>query len=100
MKARTPSWTGAGLALLVVGMLTVAVPADAQTQGMNRRADRRGDRQTARGTRQSGREDARAAKHQCLAGDQSRAECRQTKRGMKQGSREKAREQKYGDGQL
>ena len=88
-----------GACVLGMALLTSAMPppSDAQTEGMKRRADRRGDRNDARGTRQSGRETGRAAKHECIAGDDSRAECRQQKRGIKQDARQKAREQKWGD---
>jgi hypothetical protein len=48
----------------------------AQTQGMERRDDRRDNRQGARNE-----------KHACKAGDNSRAECRQHKRDTKQEGR-------------
>jgi hypothetical protein len=51
--------------------------AYAQTQGMNRRTDRRDTRQ-----------DSRSTKHDCnAAGGSSRSECRQTKRDVKQEGR-------------
>jgi hypothetical protein len=52
-------------------------PADALTQGMERRGERRGTRHEARHT-----------KHECNAhGGKSRSECRQTKRDVKQQGR-------------
>jgi len=58
-------------------VVTLAGAAHAQTQGMERRGDRRGMRS-----------DARGAKQDCKAGDEkSRAECRQEKRGGKQDAR-------------
>ena len=51
--------------------------AHAQTQGMERRDDRRGTRQTSRDVKQA-----------CKAGDEkSRAECRQGKHDVKQAGR-------------
>ena len=53
------------------------VTAQAQTQGMQRRGERRDTRQTSR-----------EVKHECNAnGGNSRAECRQTKREVKQTGR-------------
>jgi hypothetical protein len=53
--------------------------AYAQTQGMDRRGDRRDTRQVSRST-----------KHACnAAGGSSRSECRQTKRDVKQEGRRK-----------
>src|SRR5262245_41353339 len=67
----------AAAALAAVVMLLSAVPASAQTQGMERRNERRNVRQGAR-----------AAKQECLAGDEkTRPECRQTKRSIKQNAR-------------
>jgi len=74
----------------LVGMLAILAPVDttvvvslypqaahAQTQGMDRRASRRGTRQ-----------DARAGKHACNAAQgTTRAECRQGKRHEKQSAR-------------
>jgi hypothetical protein len=52
-------------------------PADAQTQGMNRRGERRDTRQTSRDV-----------KHQCNAtSGNSRSDCRQAKRSTKQAGR-------------
>ncbi len=52
-------------------------PAEALTQGMERRGERRGTRHEARHT-----------KHECNAhGGKSRSECRQTKRNVKQEGR-------------
>jgi hypothetical protein len=79
----------------VVGLLTGLTPSYAQTEGSERRQDRRDDRQNARDTRQTGREDARGAKAECKAGDEkTRAECRQDKRNTKQKTRESARDEK------
>ncbi len=50
--------------------------AHAQTQGMERRDERRGTRQTSRDVKQA-----------CKAGGDSRSECRQTKRDVKQEGR-------------
>ena len=67
----------AAAAFAVVVMLLNAVPASAQTHGMERRAQRRNVRQGARATKQA-----------CLAGDEkSRPECRQTKRSFKHHAR-------------
>ena len=64
-----------GLAAVV--MLLNAVPAFAQTQGMERRNERRDVRQGARAT-----------KRECRAGDEkTRAECRHEKRSTKQHAR-------------
>ena len=64
-------------ALAAVVMLLGAVPAFAQTQGMERRHERRNVRQGAR-----------AAKQACHAGDEkTRPECRQMKRSIKQHAR-------------
>lgn len=65
--------------LLAGTLLAVAVPASAQTQGMERRDDRRDTRQGARDTKQ-----------ECRAGDEkTRPECRQEKRDTKQDARRK-----------
>ena len=62
---------------LAVTPLAALAPSYAQTQGTERRQDRRDDRQDARDTRQTGREDSRDEKAKCKAGDEkSRAECR------------------------
>ena len=61
---------GAAVVVAVLMVLSVGA-ASAQTQGMERRDDRRDDRSGARDTKQ-----------ECKAGDEnSRAECRQEKRG-------------------
>jgi hypothetical protein len=66
---RVALWTVAAVATLAS-----VVPAYAQTQGMERRQERRDDRAGAR-----------AAKQECKAGDEkTRAECRQEKRATKQ----------------
>ena len=83
------------LTLALAVSFTWFTPSYAQTQGTERRQDRRDDRQDARDTRQTGREDARDAKAKCKAGDEkSRAECRQDKRNTKQEGRQNARDQK------
>ncbi|HET9062829.1 MAG TPA: hypothetical protein VFO62_06025, partial [Candidatus Binatia bacterium] len=84
-------------ALATVGLLVARSPAYAQTQGMERRDDRRDDRQDARDTRQTGREEARDAKEACRDGDNSRSDCRQEKRDTKQDARESARDIKRND---
>ena len=67
----------AAAALAAVVMLLSAVPASAQTQGMERRDERRNVRQGAR-----------TAKQACRAGDEkTRPECRQLKRSMKHHAR-------------
>ena len=63
-------------ALTTVVLLASSASAFAQTQGMQRRDDRRDNRDAAR-----------AVKHACKAGDdKSRAECRQQKRNAKHGT--------------
>ena len=69
------------LAVLATGTPALVIStypqvANAQTQGMERRAERRDTRHSAR-----------SAKQACKAGDKSRAECRQTKRDVKQAGR-------------
>ncbi|MFL5296091.1 MAG: hypothetical protein ACJ798_06885 [Phenylobacterium sp.] len=65
---------GAGSTFVIT---TYAESAHAQTQGTERRDDRRDTRQTSRDVKQA-----------CKAGDESRAECRQTKRDVKQTGRQ------------
>lgn len=80
---------------LAVAPLSGLTASYAQTQGSERRQDRRDDRQGAQDTRQTGREGARDAKAKCKAGDEkTRAECRQDKRNTKQDTRDSARDQK------
>ena len=80
------------LALAMASLIPIT-PSYAQTQGSDRRQDRRDDRGDARDTKQTGREDARDAKAECKEGDdKSRAECRQEKRDTKQDARDSARE--------
>ena len=69
---------GRAAAALAAGvMLLNAVPASAQTQGMERRDER-----------QNVRQGARAAKQACKAGDEkSRPECRQIKHSAKHHAR-------------
>ena len=79
---------------LAVGPLTALPSSFAQTQGSERRQDRRDDRQGARDTRQTGRENARDAKAKCTAGDEkTRGECRRDKRGAKRQSAREVRRQ-------
>ena len=67
----------AAVALAAVAIFSNAVPASAQTQGMERRDERRNVRQGAR-----------TAKQACRAGDEkTRPECRQMKRSTKQQAR-------------
>lgn len=71
---------GALAALAIVGS-TLAISsypraAHAQTNGMERRGERRDTRQHSR-----------EVKHECKAGDKSNAECRQGKRDVKQAGR-------------
>lgn len=80
-------------ALAIAGLLVAIPPAYAQTQGMERRDDRR----DARDTRQTGRAEARDTKEACRDGDNSRADCRQEKRDTKQDARESARDIKRND---
>jgi hypothetical protein len=76
MQRRMSVWRGLGVLAAVV-MLAGIAPASAQTQGMERRNERRDDRAAAR-----------AGKQACIAGDEkSRAECRQVKRAAKQAGR-------------
>jgi hypothetical protein len=86
------------LALAAAGLLIAPAPGMAQTEGSERRGERRDDRQGARDTRQSGRDAARDAKAECKEGDEkSRAECRQEKRDVKQDARGAARDIKTTD---
>ena len=67
----------AAVTVAAVAMLLSALPASAQTQGMERRNERRHVRQGARAT-----------KRECRAGDEkTRAECRHEKRSTKQQAR-------------
>jgi hypothetical protein len=75
------SFLGAMATLAVTGstftISTYPQAAQAQTLGMQRRAERRGTRQ-----------ESRAVKHECNAtSGNSRAECRQAKRHVKQAGR-------------
>jgi hypothetical protein len=92
---------GIGILVLAAATAFVSPPRSyAQTQGMDRRQDRRSDRDDARGTRQEGRHTSRDAKQDCKDAGGNRMECRHMKRGMKHESRKSAREKKYGDGRL
>ncbi len=87
-----------------VGTLVLALAASvpmmwpaasySETEGMERRDDRRGDRGEARDIKQEGRDEARAAKQECKDADGNRMECRQEKREMKQDTRGEARDVK------
>jgi hypothetical protein len=80
---------------LAIGSPTGLTASYAQTQGSEKRQDRREDRGDAQDTRQTGRDDARDAKAECKAGDEkTRAECRQEKRDTKQDARDSARDKK------
>ena len=84
------------MALAAAAMLLVPMAGHAQTQGMERRQQRRGNRDDARETRQQGRHDARDAKQECKDKGGNRIDCRHLKRETKQDARGKARDQKYG----
>jgi hypothetical protein len=74
MQRKMRFWRGVGVLAAVVVLAGGIAPASAQTQGSERRAERR----DVRGG-------ARAAKQACKAGDEkSRADCRQMKREVKQ----------------
>jgi hypothetical protein len=76
MQRRMSFWRSVGVLAAVVVLAGIA-PASAQTQGMERRGERREDKAGAR-----------AAKQACKAGDEkSRAECRQVKHEVKQAGR-------------
>ena len=76
MHRRMSFWRSVG-ALAAVVVLAGIAPASPQTQGMERRNQRRDNRAAAR-----------EAKQACKAGDEkSRAECRQVKREAKQAGR-------------
>jgi uncharacterized low-complexity protein len=80
--------TAVAILAVAAGAQLVSVPADATEQSQQR--------QEARDTKQTGRQDARAEKAACMAGDEkTRPECRQDKRDAKQESRETARDIKY-----
>ena len=76
---------------VLVGVLAAPTIGYSETEGQ----ERRDDRKEVQDTRQTGRESARDAKEECREGDEkSRAECRQEKRDTKQGVREDAREKR------
>jgi hypothetical protein len=76
MRRKVKFWRVIGVLATVV-MLAGMAPAAAQTNGMNRRNERRNNRA-----------EARAAKQACRAGDEkTRADCRQLKRNVKQAGR-------------
>ena len=89
----------AGISILFLATAALLIsPARgySQTQGMERRQDRRQNRDDARGTRQEGRHDARDAKQECKDAGGNRIDCRQQKRETKQDARGEARDQKWG----
>ena len=89
---------GASMLILTLGAFLIApVQGFAQTQGMERRDDRRDDRGGARDTRQEGREAARDAKEECRDAGGKLIECGQEKRDVKQGARKDARDIKKND---
>jgi hypothetical protein len=72
---RRRGWRASTSALaisLALGVLYMPAPSHAETEGSQRRQDRREDRQGARDTRQTGRDEARDTKQACK-GDESRA---------------------------
>jgi len=88
----------AGSMLAVATVLSlVPLSGYCDTQGSDRREDRRDDRGGARDTRQTGRDDARDTKEACKDGDDSRGECRRDKRDVKQDARGDARDVKRKD---
>ena len=76
-----------GAAVVIAALMVLSVgSASAQTQGMERRDERRDDR--GGDDRRDDRGGARATKQDCKAGDEkTRAECRQVKRTTKQQGR-------------
>jgi hypothetical protein len=82
--------------LAAAGLVLSSVPGHSQTQGTERRQNRRQNRDDARETRQQGRHDARDAKQECKDAGGNRIDCRHQKREMKQDARGEARDQKYG----
>ena len=91
---RTIRW---GVVLVAATLLISPMYGHAQTQGMERRHNRRQNRDDARETRQQGRHNARDAKQECKDAGGNRIDCRQQKREMKQDARGEARDQKYGN---
>jgi hypothetical protein len=90
---------GAGISTVVLAaavLLLSPMPGFSQTEGMERRQNRRQNRDDARATRQTGRHDARDAKQECKDAGGNRIECRHQKREMKQDARGAARDQKFG----
>jgi len=94
MNPRVGLRIGATMLTFAVGLLVAPAPVFPDTQGNERREDRRDDRGGARDTRQTGRDDARDTKDACKDTDNSRAECRQDKRDVKQDARDTARDVK------
>ena len=64
---------GATMLAFGVGLLVAPAPVFPDTQGNERREDRRDDRQGARDTRQTGRHDARDVKDACKDTGDSRS---------------------------
>jgi hypothetical protein len=75
---RTTRRVGISIAVLAAASLLSATPGYSQTQGMERRQNRRQNRDDARGTRQEGRHDARDAKQECKDAGGNRIDCRRT----------------------
>ena len=97
MNRRIRRGTGLSILALAASILLIPpVPGHSQTQGMDRRQQRRENRDDARATRQKGRHDARDAKQDCKDAGGNRIDCRQQKRETKQDARGAARDQKYG----
>jgi len=89
--------TGVSIVLLAAAALLISPGRGySQTQGMERRQNRRENRDDARGTRQQARHDARDAKQECKDAGGNRIDCRHQKREIKQDARGKARDMKYG----
>ena len=85
------------VSLVAAGLLLTSLPVHAQTEGMDRRQERRGRRDDARATRQTGRHEARDAKQECREGGGSGVKCRNEKRVDKHESRQKSRDVRMGN---
>ena len=98
MNCRVVFRVGVALGTLLLGIVLMApVQGYSQTQGMERRDDRRDDRLGARDTRQEGREAARDAKEECRDAGGKLIECGQQKRDVKGDARKDARDIKKND---
>ena len=97
MNRRIHCRTAVSLVFLVAaGLLLAPLSGYAQTEGMERRQNRRQNRDDARATRQEGRHTARDAKQACKDAGGNRIDCRHKKRELKQDARGAARDQKHG----